>query len=411
MLELLPVFLITFFGIFLNMWFFMVTFENLHTSILLKSKITRRLPRVSILIPAHNEAASIGDTLRSVSKLDYPKSKLEVIVVDNASTDGTAEAAKRFSFAKVIKIDKKGKSFALERGFRSSHGEVIGILDADTFVTRSALKKMVGYFADPMIGAVTNNIRVDEKKNLLSKFQHIEYAASAISKKLLSILDALYITPGTLSLVRRDAIKKVGFSSDTLTEDMDMALSLIKKGYKIFHCLDAEVRTIVPKTMREWALQRIRWYRGYMENMSKHRDLIFNNKHMVLGWFVIPISGLLSIAVGVYTTAYLIGDWGYNVAMGLNSLQYVSLVDQIQLILSSFPSPASLVYNPYALMLFSVVFFTSLSVILLSMRLVGGVSRKEMLYIPLYMMIYYSVIMLFWVVSSMQEVLKRGKTW
>ncbi len=411
MFDLLIVFVITFFGIFLNVWFFMVTFENLNTSILAKPKVARRLPKVSILVPAHNEAASIAQTLRSVLRLDYPKKKLEVIVVDNASTDGTAEIAKRFSWAKVFKIARKGKSFALEKAFKESSGEVIGILDADTFVSRSVLKKMVAYFDDPEIGAVTNLIRVDEKKNLMSKFQHIEYAASGMVKKLLSILDALYITPGTLSLVRREAVKKVGFSADTLTEDMDMALSLIKRGYKIFHCLDAEVKTIVPKTFKEWVLQRVRWYRGYMQNMYKHRDLMFDNKHLVLGWFVIPISGLLSVGIGVYTTFYLIGDVLYSTILRAESLQYVSLIDQAQIFFSTLPPINLILYNPYSLMLFAVVFLTSLSVITASTRIVKGVSRREMLYIPLYMMVYYSMIMVFWVVSVLHEIFKRGKTW
>lgn len=411
MFELLPIFAISFFGIFLNVWFFMMTFENLSASILPKSKQARRLPKVSILIPAHNEAANIGKTLRSVFRLDYPKEKLEVIVVDNASTDDTAEIARGFPRARVLKISQKGKPVALERGFELSSGEVVGILDADTLVSRNVLRKMVGHFGDPKIGAVTNLITVDSKRNLLSRFQQLEYMASALSKKLLSILDALYIAPGTLSLIRREAVKKVGFSGDTLTEDMDLALSLIKSDYKIFHCLDARVKTIIPKTMKSWAAQRTRWYRGYIQNMQKHRDLIFNKKHLVLGWFVIPISGLLAIAVGIYTTFYFLGDFAYKVLLKLQSLPHISLADQLAVLLQSFPSITDFVYNPYALMLFTIVFFTSASAIVLSARVVKGVTKRDMLFIPLYMLVYYGIIMVYWLISVFQEFFRRGRTW
>lgn len=409
--DLLPVFAISFFGIFLNVWFFIMTFDSLGASVSSKVKSLRRLPGVSILIPAHNEAGSIARTLSSVAKMDYPRSKLEVIVIDNASTDGTADIAGKFKWAKVFKIKEKGKAVALQIGFRKSRNQIIGILDADTMVSRNVMKKMVGHFADPKIGAVTNLIKVDSKKNLLSIFQHIEYTASGLSKKLLSAIDSLYITPGTLSLVRREAIKKVGFSGDTLTEDMDLALSLIKKNYKIFHCLDASVTTIVPKTLKEWIVQRIRWYRGYTENMKKHRDLIFGRKNLMLGWFIIPISGLVSIAVGIYTTFYLLGDFAFTSALKLKTLSQLPTADQIALIIQSFPPVTSLIYNPYALMLFTTVFITSILVILISARKVGGFTRRDLLFVPIYMLVYYSIIMFFWLISVLHEFSRRDKTW
>lgn len=412
MVDLLPVFAISFVGIYLNVWFLLVTLEKMGKqagSGMIKA--ARRLPKISVLVPAHNEAESISRTLRSIFKVDYPKNKMEVIVVDNASTDNTAEIAKKFPRAKVYKIKKKGKSFALEKGFSVSKGSVIGILDADTEVSRNALKKMVAHFEDPEVGAVTNLIRVDRKRGLIEKFQHIEYAVSALSKKLLSMLDALYITPGTLSLIRREAVKKIGFSNDTLTEDMDFALSLIKKNYKIFHCLDVEVKTIIPKSLGEWARQRIRWYRGYIENMVKHRDLIFNNRHVVLGWFVLPISGLLAIGIGVFTTAALFGDYGYSVALGIANFSYLSLAEQVTLLQAFTPSVMNIVYNPYAMFLFVLVFFTSMAVVMYATKIVKGVSRRELLLVPFYMLMYYTLIMVYWFVSAMYEVFRWGKRW
>lgn len=407
MLELLPVLVISFLGIFLNVWFFLTTFENVPKTRCLG--IMKKFPKVSILIPAHNEARSIAATIKSAMKLDYPRNKLELIVVDNASTDNTAEIAEKFP-VKVFQIKRKGKAFALEKAFKESNGEFIGVLDADTVASPSSLRKMLVHFDDPKIGAVTNMIRVDKEKNLLQIFQSIEYMVSGLVKKILSTIDSLYITPGTLSVFRREVLQKVGFSNDTLTEDMDLALSMLKKDYKIFHCMDAEVSTIVPKGFLEWGLQRIRWYRGYMENMIKHRDIIFNSKHMMLGYFVLPITGLLSVSVGVYATMFMVTEYLKGAALTIYGLSYISPVEQMTIMLQSI-NIASIIYNPYALILFLFVFFTSLTVIASAMRIVKGANMRNFILLPLYMLVYYTMIMLYWLVSVVYELLRRNKKW
>lgn len=407
MLDIFPVFVISFVGIFLNVWFFLTTFEKAPRRAC--DAVLKKFPKVSILIPAHNEAGSIASTIRSALKLDYPRSKMEIIVVDNASTDRTAAIARKFP-VKVFKISKKGKAFALERGLEESRGDFIGVLDADTTASPDCLKKMLVHFDDPRIGAVTNMIRVDSEKNLISIFQKIEYIVSGLVKKILSTIDSLYITPGTLSVFRREVLEKVGFSDDTLTEDMDVALSMLKKGYKIYHCMDAEVKTIVPKGAMEWGLQRIRWYRGYMENMIKHRDIIFNSRHMMLGYFVLPITGLLSVSVGVYATLFMVSQYASTIAAAIRGLPYISPADQIGAALQNI-NIADLIYNPYTLMLFVFVFFTSLAVIVFSMRLVKGASARDFLLLPLYMLMYYTMIMLYWVVSVVYEIFRRHKKW
>jgi cellulose synthase/poly-beta-1,6-N-acetylglucosamine synthase-like glycosyltransferase len=407
MIDILPVFVISFVGIFLNVWFFLTTSEKAPKRAC--SAVLKKFPKVSILIPAHNEAASIADTIKSALKLDYPKNKMEIIVVDNASTDNTAAVARKFP-VKVFKIKEKGKSFALEKGFKESSGEFVGILDADTTASPNCLRKMLVHFDDPKIGAVTNMIRVDGEKNLLSIFQSIEYIVSGLVKKILSMIDSLYITPGTLSIFRREVLQTVGFSNDTLTEDMDLALSMLKKDYKIYHCLDAEVRTIIPKGFKEWGLQRIRWYRGYMENMIKHRDIIFNSRHMMLGYFVLPITGLMSVSIGVYATIFMAAEYIKSLATAIYGFSYISPIEQLTIALQNI-NITDLIYNPYALMLFVFVFFTSLAVIVFAMRIVKGASAKNFLLLPLYMLIYYTMIMLYWVVSVVYEIFRRNKKW
>lgn len=408
MFGLIIMLLFSFVGIYLNIWFLLITLEN--RSVLFKGKKSKRFPKVSILVPAHNEEKNIRKVLSSIFKLDYPKNKIETIVIDNGSTDGTSKIVKMFKRVKLIRLPKPDKAKALNAGVKVSKGEVIGMLDADTIVSKDCLKKMVGYFDDSNVGAVTNYIRVDSKQNILSKFQNIEYIISGICKKILSILDSFYIVPGTLSLVKKSVIKKIGFCSDTMTEDMDLALSLLKRNYKIVNCLDAEVKTIVPKTIKNWTRQRIRWYRGYVQNTSKHRDILFNNKYLTLGWFIMPIAGFFGIFIGIYLTFLMFFNFLHNTFVGLKSVSYIPIADQVTLQIESL-TKINFALNPYYYITFALVIVTSLMVILIPLKIITKLNKKTLLLVFVYMPVYYTLIMIHWIVSCILEVFRWKKRW
>lgn len=209
---------------------------------------------------------------------------------------------------------------------------------------------MIGYFDDKEVGAVTNFIKIDRRHGIISRFQELEYLMSAISKKILSLLDSFYIVPGTLSLVRKELADEIKFSSDTLTEDMDFALSLLKKNYKIVTCLDATVRTIIPKTLGAWMKQRVRWYRGYFENSIKHKDVILSRKYITLGWFVLPIAGYSSIGIGIYLTFLSFFNLLHSLLISLRSMNYIPLIEQINLAIGNLPKfNIDLLFTPYAI--------------------------------------------------------------
>lgn len=409
-MSLIGLFIISFIGIYLNVWFLLLFFEN-KEFLFKRKKIKTKFPKVSILIPAHNEEKNIAKTLKSVLSIDYPKKKIEIIVIDNASTDKTSEIVKRFKRVKLIKIPIAGKAIALNEGLKVASGEIIGVLDADSQVSKSCLKRMIGYFDDENVGGVTNFIKVDKRKGLLSKFQDIEYAISGLTKRLLSFLETFFILPGTLSLIRADLAKEIKFSTDTLTEDMDIALEIIKRGYKIENCLDSICHTEIPKRLKSWIRQRIRWYRGFIQNTIKHKDILFRKKFLNLGWFVIPIAGYFAILIGIYVTFLNFFDFVYNLFLTLKSIKFIPIKDHIDLAIANFPKLGSFLYYPYSFVISLIIFFTSFFIFFIALKTLKKANLKIMFLLPLYMMFYYTLIMISWAISLFLELIRWKKEW
>ncbi len=181
------------------------------------------LPTVSIVVPCWNESKTVEKTLISLLDLNYPKEKLSVLVVDDGSTDDTyavaVEAAARLNRecnAKRISVvtQKNGwKYTALNRGItiaETNQTEFVGCLDADSFVDGQALIRMIPYFSDPRVMAVTPAMRVHEPKNVLQHIQHAEYNVGIFTKRVFSMMNSIYVTPGPFSIFRRNVFSKIG---------------------------------------------------------------------------------------------------------------------------------------------------------------------------------------------------------
>ncbi len=275
-----------FITLYLTFLFLVIFLENRRD--LFREVKGESLLSVSVIVPAYNEADNIRSTLDSVLGLSYPRKLLEVIVVDDGSTDNTAEIAREFD-VKVIVKENGGKASALNVGIEHALGEIIACIDADASPDADSLRLMVPYFLDKDVAAVTSSIFVKNPRNILERLQEIEYVLIAWGRKLLDYLDSVYVTPGPLSLYRGDVIRGVGgFHKGVLTEDIEIAWRLQKEGYKIRMALPARVYTTVPDSFRIWWSQRLRWDIGGIQTIRMYKSAFLSKKYGVFGFFIVP---------------------------------------------------------------------------------------------------------------------------
>ena len=250
---------------------FLLLFQRNKSRINITPELSR-LPSVSIIVPAYNEQNKISATLRSLSALQYPKDKLEIIVVDDGSEDNTYEVAKKFKNVKVFHKENGGKARALNFGLKRAKGEIVACVDSDSHPQPDALLKAVPFFNDSSVAGVTTSIFSNKPKNLLETLQWLEYSMIVWSRKLLEFLDAVYVTPGPLSLYKKNILTKVGgFDAKNMTEDIEIAWRLMSKGYKIKMATEAKTYTDIPSKLKAWWKQRIRWNIGGMQTVMKYK--------------------------------------------------------------------------------------------------------------------------------------------
>lgn len=271
-------------------------------------------PSVAIIVPCWNEERTIAATTESLLALDYPADKLEIILVNDGSTDGTANAMARFSNNPQVKIIHKengGKYTALNAGIVATKAEIVGCLDADSFVEPDALREIIPSFTDNNVAATTAAMSVHRPKNLLQHMQNAEYIFGIAIRHTFASINGIYVTPGPFSFYRREIIEKVGgFRHGYQTEDMEMALRLQREGYAIENAPRARVYTKAPNTLFGLIKQRTRWTTGFLRNvLIDYRNLIGSRRHGALGMIVLPL-GIVSIGSSIlvfFTMIYLLG--------------------------------------------------------------------------------------------------------
>jgi cellulose synthase/poly-beta-1,6-N-acetylglucosamine synthase-like glycosyltransferase len=264
------------------------------------------LPKVSVIIPVWNEEKSIERTLKTILASDYPEDKLEIIVVDDGSADKSLEIAMRFKSNRVKVFSKKngGKGDALNYGIKRCSGEIVFTMDADTVVPPYSLKKMVRYFKNKDVMLVSPAIMVYEPKTFLERVQHIEFLLGLFLRKTFSFLNAIHITPGAFSAIRKEFFEKHGYYNvGNITEDLEITLRVQYHGYKIENAPDAPAYAIARGKFVELMVQRRRWYVGLIRNLLHYRKMI-SPKYGDMGAFVLPVA-ILSIFFAIIVTVYL----------------------------------------------------------------------------------------------------------
>lgn len=305
-LSYLVLFTTLFFEVFL-----LVTYLSKPARLRRNKPLTDYTPSVAIVVPCYNEQNTIGGTIKSILALDYPKDKLQIMLVDDGSKDNTAavmDSYKDNPQITVIHKENGGKHTALNAGIEAARDvEYIGCLDADSFVPPDALRELIGYFDDPKIGAVTASMSVFEPKNPIEVMQNAEYVLGIAMRHIVASLNGLYVTPGPFSFYRRDLVLELGgFRKGHNTEDMEMALRIQRAGYIIDNAPRARAYTKVPSTVRTLVKQRTRWTTGFVRNvLYDYRDLVGNRNFGALGLLVLPL-GLFAIVAGILLFAIIV---------------------------------------------------------------------------------------------------------
>jgi peptidoglycan-N-acetylglucosamine deacetylase len=232
-------------------------------------------PAVRVLIPAFNEAKVLSRTLDALMQSDYPY--LRVSIIDDGSTDNTAAVAEWWSDldARISLIQKLngGKASALNAGMAAASEEYVITIDADTIILPHSVRRLIERFADPAVDAVCGNVQVGNVRNMLTAFQNVEYITSQnYDRRAFDSLNCISVVPGaTGAWNRRKVLAVGGYSTQTLTEDADLTLTLLAAGGRIVYAPEAQSVTEAPETARTLFRQRFRWSFGTLQCLWKHR--------------------------------------------------------------------------------------------------------------------------------------------
>ncbi|MFG2959931.1 bifunctional polysaccharide deacetylase/glycosyltransferase family 2 protein [Streptomyces sp. NPDC048291] len=231
---------------------------------------------VSVIVPAYNEKECIANTLESLAQSTHP---IEVIVVDDGSTDGTSEIARAAADklgmhnVRVIRQENAGKPAALNNGVRNASYDIVVMMDGDTVFEPETVRHLVQPFADPEVGAVAGNAKVGNRNTVIGAWQHIEYVMGFnLDRRMYDLLRCMPTIPGAIGAFRRDAVLGVGgMSEDTLAEDTDITIAMHRAGWRVVYQEHAKAWTEAPGSLKQLWSQRYRWSYGTMQALWKHR--------------------------------------------------------------------------------------------------------------------------------------------
>ncbi|MBR2731130.1 MAG: glycosyltransferase family 2 protein [Clostridia bacterium] len=277
-----------------------------------KRQSTSFCPAVTAVIPAYNEEKTIVATVRSVLAAEYQK--LDVIVVDDGSKDRTLEIL-RAEFGgdprvTILTKENGGKSSALNLGIAHAKGPLLLLLDADTMIAPDSVRLLAAHFGDARVAAVSGNTRVGNVHNLITRFQRVEYIRDFnLMKNGMARFNAQAVVPGALGMWRKAAILACGgFSRDTLGEDRDLSMALLKHGWRTEFEPLAFSDTEAPDTLRGFLRQRFRWTYSTLQCERKYLSCLFNPRRRGLGLLLMPDLLILQTILPLVTTVGFVAN-------------------------------------------------------------------------------------------------------
>jgi cellulose synthase/poly-beta-1,6-N-acetylglucosamine synthase-like glycosyltransferase/peptidoglycan/xylan/chitin deacetylase (PgdA/CDA1 family) len=258
---------------------------------------------ISVIVPAFNEQDTIAATVRTLAASTHRQ--VEIVVVDDDSSDATADRVTALGLdnVRLVRVPSGGKATALNAGVAMASHDLIVMVDADTIVDADALHELVQPFGDPSVGAVAGNVKVGNRRRLLGRWQHIEYVIGFnLDRRLYDALGCIPTIPGALGAFRRRALDETGgLSHDTLAEDTDLTMAILRSGWRVVYQETARARTEAPATLRQLSQQRYRWSYGTMQAMWKHRrSIIERGASGRFGRRGLPLIGLFTVVLPLF---------------------------------------------------------------------------------------------------------------
>jgi len=247
--------------------------------------LSKHEPSVTIVIPAYNEARVIEKCIRTALYSEY--GDFDIIVVDDGSADDTYEKAISFAYhplVTVLRQPNRGKAAALNAALDEAQSEVLICIDADSQIAPDAVSLLAAHFKDPKVGAVAGRVVVGNRDNLLTRLQALEYiTAQAVERRAKEHLNAITVVPGAIGAWRTTALMEAGiFSTETLTEDADMTMAMIRSDYQVIYEDRAVATTETPRSLSALMTQRLRWSLGMMQAGWKHLGATVERRNLGL---------------------------------------------------------------------------------------------------------------------------------
>jgi len=407
-------------------------------------------PTVAIVVPCFNEAKTVAGTIESLLALDYPHDKLEIIVVDDGSTDGTFAVAQHYEsersegyaaatvrvqqseyssrdpkysehliasvnagefrggvpFTPRVKVFHKengGKHSAMNYALSHTQAHLIGCLDADSIVDSSALKHIAPVFQNPHVAAVTPGILIKKPETMLQHMQNAEYRLSIFNRFTLAFLGSAFITPGPFSIFRANVVRETGgWRHGHSTEDLEMALRIQELGYSIGNAPAAAVYTGTPRTVRALFRQRVRWTYGFLRNAIDYRHMFTNKKYGNLGIIVLP-TALLSIAIAIFFFLRVAFYAVIELSHQITRAQILGIMPHFSF---------NLFYLNTSAMWFLIYVSVALVLVLISVgSLIGTGSRRPPAGTPFFVLFYSFLVPLWLGAAVIRAAFKTGVRW
>ena|SRR3989344_3755875 len=398
-----------FVGLYMLSLFLFIYFPNRK---LLFEDVKGKAEAVSIVVPCYNEEKHIGQTIDALLALEYPRDKIEIIVVDDKSSDGSASVvrgyARTHSNVRLI-VNTRNSGGAAEPtniGIRAARYAYIAVTDADSSPEKDALLKMIGFLQrDEKVAAVTCAVLSKQPRTFIQKLQAIEYAVIAFNRKLLDLVDAVYVTPGPFALYRKSALVEVGlFDTKNLTQDIEIVWRLRSHGYRARMCLSARVFSTTPSRFKAWFKQRIRWNIGGTQTLLQYKSSLFQKG--MLGAFIIPFFSF-SLFLGLFGLSLFTYLWTRRFLVSYLSTKYSVYANTAILRLGD------LTYTPSVLNFFGAVLFLLgiwFTFLALGIMKQHQFSRASIFSVFFYMLIYL-MIYPFIMVTSVYKLARGTYSW